>query len=491
MNNQRRNFALFLGPILFLLTLYGLNLKGLEREGVVVLASTIWIAVWWIAEVIPLAATALLPIVLFPMFGVSDIKSVTAIYASPTIFLFLGGFIIAVAIEKWDLHRRIALNIISWVGSDLRMIVLGVMLAAGFMSMWISNTATSVMMTPIGIAVARQLASGLKDNVSLSKKMGKALMLGISYSCLMGGMATLVGSPTNAVMLGVVDELYGVQISFAKWLSFGLPISLGMLFLAWFYLVRFAFAIPAKGGSGIGKNEIQKQLTDLGKMSHEEKRVLMVFVSVALTWIFRTPLQKILPFLNDTIIALVGALVLFLIPSRSQKGTFLLDWKTAERIPWGILLLFAGGLALAAGFKDSGLASWIGNQLTLLEAIPYFILLLVLVFAINFLTEMTSNVATASMLMPILASLAFSINVHPYGLMVAATMAASCAFMLPVASPPNAVVFGSGYLSISGMIRAGFWMNVLSSLLVTLLVYFALPWVWGIDLGEFPQLLKE
>ena len=488
MKIHSKTIGLILGPALFVLALFYLRPEGLSEEGRIVLATTLWVGTWWISEVIPIAATALLPMVLFPLFGVLDINEVSAAYASPLIFLFMGGFMIAVTIEKWDLHRRIALTIISKVGSNLRMIILGVMLATGFLSMWISNTATAVMMMPIGVAVAQQLKSSFKDPGGLSDQIGKVLMFAIAYSCATGGLATLIGTPTNAVFMGIVDEFYDVQIGFAQWLAFGLPVSIILLLLSWYYLVNFAFDIP-KTALG-GQDVIRQQLKNLGKMTPEELRVLIVFIVVALSWIFRTFLQNFIPFLNDTIIAVIGALILFLIPSPTKKGEALLDWQTAQKIPWGILILFGGGLALAAGFKETGLAAWLGNQMTLLDTVPYFILLLVLITAVNFLTEITSNVATAAMILPVLGALALSLDVHPYGLMVAATMAASCAYMLPVATPPNAVVFASGYLSIPGMIKVGFLMNVISILLLILLVYFVLPLVWGIDLTSYPDALR-
>ncbi|MEO0733740.1 MAG: SLC13 family permease, partial [Bacteroidota bacterium] len=417
-------------------------------------------------------------------------------------------------------HRRIALNIIAAVGTNLRYIILGFMLASGFLSMWISNTATAVMMMPIGLAVARQLGPGLDRSVMNPNDFGRALMLAIAYGCSIGGMATIIGTPTNVVFTGVVDELYGVQIGFAEWMLFGLPVALGLLAVAWYYLVNFAYGLPRQSEVTGGRTEIARQLDALGPMSVEEKRTLVIFVLVALGWILRSfVIAPYVPGISDAGIGLIGVLLLFLLPAgkggaaagaeerpsstdpdgfvhdRANTGQpsrdRLLDWQTAEGIPWGILLLFGGGLALAAGFRESGLATWIGEQLTLLQAVPFLVLLLILIAVVNFLTEITSNVATAAMLLPILAALSVTIGVHPYGLMVAATVAASCAFMLPVATPPNAVVFGSGYLTIPGMIRVGICLNVLSILLLTLLVYFLLPLAWGIDLTAFPAELGQ
>ncbi|MDX1408742.1 MAG: DASS family sodium-coupled anion symporter, partial [Saprospiraceae bacterium] len=351
------------------------------------------------------------------------------------------------------------------------------MLATALLSMWISNTATAVMMLPIGMAVVTHLAGDSAQKAQI----GKILMLAIAYAASIGGVATLIGTPTNLVLAGVIEELYGKEISFTEWFVFGLPISIVLLTICWIYLTRVAGKLGVSSIPG-GRAEIRRQLHALGKLTYEERIVGIVFAATALCWILRSfVLNQWLPGLNDTIIAIAGASILFFLPSR-QKSQMLLDWEAAVRIPWGIILLFGGGLALAAGFQTTGLAEWIGSQLTLLEGVHLVILILVLIAAVNFLTEITSNVATASMILPILASLALAINVHPYGLMVAATVAASCAFMLPVATPPNAVVFGSGYLRIPDMVRTGIWMNLISIVLLTLAVYLLLPEIWQIDL---------
>lgn len=502
MRITRQIIGLLLGPLFFCLILVLVRTPDLSDAARAVLATTAWVATWWILEVIPIAATSLLPLILFPLTGAMTYKATAPGYADAMVFLYLAGFMLAVSIERWNLHRRIALTIIRAVGTDLRRIILGFMLATGFLSMWISNTATAVMMLPIGIAVAKQLTAGLDRSLLDPDDLGRALMLSIAYSASIGGISTIIGTPTNVILMGVIDEVYGVRIGFGEWMLFGLPISLGLLFFCWYYLVNFAFRLPARGGVAGGKAEIDRQLADLGPMTTPERRVLMVFVLVAAAWIGRSfLLQPLFPSINDTIIGLIGVLLMFLIPAgvpsvssedktTQAKTTYLLNWETAEDIPWGILLLFGGGLALAAGFRETGLAEWIGGQLSLLAAVPYLVLLLVLIAAVNFLTEITSNVATASMLLPILSALALSIGVHPYGLMVAATVAASCAFMLPVATPPNAVVFGSGYLTIPGMIRVGIWLNVISIVVLTLLVYFLLPAAWGIDLSIYPSELR-
>lgn len=317
-------------------------------------------------------------------------------------------------------------------------------------------------------------------------KIGKALLLGVAYSASIGGLATLIGTPTNIILASIVKEIYQYEITFNQWMLFGLPISILLLFLTWYYLTYFAYKFDKNQSILAGKQEIDKQLQAIGPMTVEEKRVGIVFGLVSLAWITRTAyLQKLLPGLDDTIIALSGVLLLFLIPSSTPK-TKLLDWKTAEKIPWGILLLFGGGLSLAEGFSATRLAEWIGNQFVFLDFIAFGLFLLIIIISVNFLTEITSNMATASMLLPILAAISYSMDVHPFSLMVGATMASSCAFMLPVATPPNAVVFGSGYLEMKDMIKAGFWLNIISIIIITVTTRYYLPNIWNIDLLKYP-----
>ncbi|MEZ5041463.1 MAG: DASS family sodium-coupled anion symporter [Saprospiraceae bacterium] len=484
-----KNIGLLGGPLSFVMILLFVHPQGMKPEAIAVLASTLWIAIWWITEAIPIAVTSLLPIALFPLTGALGLSDTTSSFGHKYIFLYIGGFILAIAIERWNLHKRIALGIINFIGTNVTSIILGFMVATAFLSMWISNTATAVMMLPIGMAIVAQLQDNPDTNENENLIFGKALMLAIAYSASIGGMATLIGTPPNLVLAGVVQDTYGIEITFSKWIIYGLPVSILLLIVCWQYLVRFAFSFKQKSFPG-GKEEIKKQLKGLGKISFEEKMVLGVFIFTAFAWITRSfLLQRFIPNLDDTIIAIVSAIALFLLPT-SKPSKKILNWEEAVKLPWGILLLFGGGLALAEGFKSSGLAEWIGNQMTLLQGVTIILLVLVLVAAVNFLTEITSNLATTSMLLPILAPMALTIDVHPFILMVAATTAASCAFMLPVATPPNAVVFGSGYLRIPDMVRTGIWMNVFSIIIITLLVYFLLPLFWGFDPTAFPEALK-
>ncbi|MFT5105325.1 MAG: sodium-dependent dicarboxylate transporter 2/3/5, partial [Verrucomicrobiales bacterium] len=479
------------GPLAFVAILVLVHPEGLSPAGRAVLASTAWIAIWWVTEAIPIAATALLPIVLFPLTGAVELAPTTAQYGHRYIFLYIGGFLLAIGIEKWGLHQRIALNIIRLIGTHVTSIILGFMVATAAMSMWISNTATTVMMLPIGMAIVTQLRNNPNTDAKENAIFGRALMLAIAYSASIGGMATLIGTPPNLVLAGAVYERFGVEISFGQWMMFGLPISLILLGLCWLYLTRVAFRFEQKSFPG-GRDEICKQLAALQGMGREERCLLVVFALTVMAWISRSFLQEQfgwLPNLDDTIIAMVAGLVLFLLPGRpgdDGERRALLEWEDTKKLPWGIVLLFGGGMALAKGFDTSGLAKWIGSEAQLPAQVPLILTVLLLIAAVNFLTEITSNVATTSMLLPILASMALAMDVHPFLLMVAATVAASCAFMLPVATPPNAVVFGSGYLRIPDMVRAGIWMNLISIVLLTLFVYFVLPVLWRLDIGQFP-----
>ncbi|WP_170006454.1 SLC13 family permease [Bacillus fonticola] len=486
--STRQLTGLWLGPVLFLAILLFLRPEDLSPEAVGVLASTAWIATWWITEAIPIPATSLLPIVLFPLTGAMT-DGVTSAYGDPNIFLFMGGFVIAIAMEKWNLHKRIALNIILVVGTSTSRLVLGFMVATGFLSLWISNTATAMMMMPIALAVIAHVSSSLKVE-GTQTNFGKALMLAVAYSASIGGLGTLIGTPPNAILASTVNELYGIEISFATWMLFGVPIAVILLAFTWFYLVRVAFPLKIKELPG-GKGVILDQRKQLGAMSYEEKWVMFVFVAAAFSWITRSFfLNNFLPTLNDTIIAITFAVLLFLLPSRAAADGRIVNWDDAKKLPWGILLLFGGGLAIAAGFRDTGLAVWIGDQLTGLAAVPFIFIIAAVTFLVLFLTEITSNTATGTMMMPIMASLALAIDVHPYTLMVAAGVAASCAFMLPVATPPNAIVFGSGYIEIQDMVKAGFWINIVSALVITVMVYFLLGAVWGIDISVFPEAFR-
>lgn len=473
---KTKNIGLILGPALFVLVQFILPIDGLSAEGKAVLATTLWVGIWWMTEAIPIEATSLLPIILFPITGALGMKATTAPYANPLIFLFLGGFMIALAIEKWNLHKRIALNIIVFIGTEPSKIILGFMVATGFLSMWISNTATTLMMIPIGISVVSHVAE--------KEKFAKALMLSIAYSASIGGMATLIGTPPNIVFAGIVRDTFQVEVDFVDWMMLALPFSILLIGISWYVIAKVVYPIKSLDNSGI--DEIKLKLSELGKISTEEKRVLIVFTLTAIAWISRSfILNKFIPGINDTMIGMAGGLSLFLLPS-SNQGERLIDWNIMKKVPWGILILFGGGLSIANGFVNTDLSQWIGLQFNYLNGLELIILIIAVVAMVNFLTEITSNIATASMILPILAALAISIDIHPYSLMVGAILAASCAFMLPVATAPNAIVFGSGYIKMKDMIRTGIWLNIISIVLISIFVYWIMPLFWNIELTELP-----
>jgi sodium-dependent dicarboxylate transporter 2/3/5 len=426
---------------------------------------------------------------------IMKIDEVGAAYGDPVIFLFISCFMLATAIERWQLHRRIALNIIKMVGTKPTSIILGFMLATGFLSMWLSNTATTIMMLPIGLSLIKELdPSGKSENSNFTV----ALLLGIAYASSIGGIATLIGTPTNIIFAGAVAKNLNQEISFFSWMLFAFPPTLILLLASWFYLVKFGFKIKDKQTVDSEENktsvQINQYIKELGKISFEELCVASIFGLAVLFWILRAFfLKSIIP--NDAIIAIVAMTILFIIPAKNKpqkdpdlidKGLddkddspkTILDWDTAVQIPWSVIFLFGGGLALALAFESSGLAKWIGESLEQLQFLPFFVILLLVVAAVNFLTEITSNVATVSMVLPVLIAMSKTLNVDPYYLMIGATCAASCAFMLPVATAPNAIVYGTGKVKVIQMIKAGFALNIISIIIYTVFVYYLTPLIW-------------
>mgnify|MGYP003969974747 CR=1 FL=1 len=486
---KRQIIGLFLGPLVFLLLLLLPTAESMSPSAAKVAAITALMTVWWITEAIPIPITALLPIALFPLLGIMKPAQATAPYANHLIYLFLGGFFIAVTIEKWNLHKRIALHTIKLVGTSPDRIVMGFMLATAFLSMWISNTATTMMMLPIGIAVVGQASNMLAKNpipgsnpLVGNQPFGTALMLGIAYSASIGGVASLIGTPPNAILAGVYENMYGQSIDFSTWLKFGVPLSSIMLIGTWLYLTKIAYPSKIKNLPS-SKELIQHEIKLLGPMSKEEFRVLLVFIFVASAWILRGIIKiEAFAMVKDSTIAIFGACLLFLIPSNFKKGEFLLDWRTALKVPWDVIILFGGGFAIATGFSESGLTQWIASQLALLKGMPILLMIGIISFFVIFLTEVTSNTASASLLIPIMGALAQATNTHPLGLMISTAVAASFAFMLPVATPPNAIVYGSHCVTIPQMAKAGFWVNIAGGIILTLFVIYVLPLVWGIEL---------
>ncbi len=472
---MRQIVGLIAGPLLFLVILVQPVPEGMSVEASRVAAVALLMACFWMAETVPIPATAMLPIFLFPLLGVMPASEVTLSYGNQILFLFMGGFLIAVAMQKWNLHRRIALTVIDKVGSSPNRLVLGFMLATALLSMWISNTATCVMMTPVAIAVVEQTRME-NNNTSGNYNFGTALMLGIAYSSSAGGVSTLVGTPPNAILIGIIDTLYGYQISFVDWMKLGMPVSICMLTIVWVVLTKIMYPMnDADSDSDHARDHIRQELAEMGPMSGEEKKVASLFFMVALCWILRglfTP--EWLSFVSDPAIAMCGAFLLFIIPADKKQGGFILDWDTAKTIPWDIIILMGGGFALAAGFSGSGLTEWLANQLTILQGVHFFVLIIVVVLFVTFLTEMTSNAATATLFIPVMGALAISMDLHPFALMVPAALGASMAFMLPVATPPNAIVFASRQITIAQMARTGFVLNLLGGLVIASLSYMLL-----------------
>ncbi|GAB3675474.1 SLC13 family permease [Halopiger thermotolerans] len=492
---RRQQIGFVLGPALFALIFLSPTPAGLSPEGKAVAAVTAWVAAWWMSEAIPIPATSLLPIVMFPLTGALPAAETTPSYAHPLIFLFMGGFFLAMAMQRWGLHRRIALRTIKTVGTEPSRLILGFMLATAFLSMWVSNSATVMMMTPIALAVIYQTADLVEEadlDVDTSEgnfSFGVALMLCIAYGASVGGVSTLIGTPPNVLFAGQASALFGQSVSFAEWMLYGVPISIVGLVAVYVYVTRAVS--PQFSELPAGADTIDRELERLGPMVRQEKLVAVVFVGMATAWIGSSLLDPLLgiapPEDADTIVAIGGAMVLFTLPTTADgERTFLLDWTNAVDIPWGVILLFGGGLAIANAFGETGLAAWIGEQLQLLEGVSMVVILLAVVTMTIFLTEVTSNTATTAMLMPILAGVAVGIGVHPFGLMIAGATAASFAFMLPVATPPNAIVFGSGYITLPQMARVGVGLNVIGIVLITLVALGWLPLAWGIDLGTLP-----
>ncbi|MQY79056.1 MAG: DASS family sodium-coupled anion symporter [Bacteroidetes bacterium] len=491
-----KKLGLITGPVASLLLLVFYDLAP-ENPLVTYTASVaLLMAVWWITEAVPLAVTALIPVALFPLFGIMNGKEVSSLYFNHVIFLFLGGFMVALAMQKWNLHKRIALVTLMIFGVKPRRILLGFMISTAFLSMWISNTATAMMMLPIALSVIISLEEILGQNVVRKYSIG--LFLGIAYSASIGGIATLVGTPPNPIFTQILVITFpgAPEISFSKWFFFALPISIIFLFITWSVLSLFFCKVKFR----LSREVFSQQYKQLGKMLYEEKVVLAVFIFLALLWLTRSDLKigeftlpgwsGIFPYpkyINDGTVAISFALLLFIIPAKRKPR--IMNWETTKQLPWGIVLLFGGGFALAGGFKESGLSEWFGNQLIGLGEFSPTFLIGSICFMITFLTELTSNTATVEMVLPILASLSIAIVKNPLLLMVPATLASSFAFMMPVATPPNAIIFGTGRIRIIDMVKAGFFLNLIGVLILTIGILI-LGFLLEIDPGQMPDWAK-
>ncbi len=449
---------------------------GLPAAGWRTAAVAVLMAVWWVTEPIPIPATALLPLALFPVLGIGSIGDAATPFANPLIYLFLGGFLLAQAMQDVGLPKRIALESVRLFGTRPGSVIAGIMGASAFLSMWVSNTATALMMLPLGMSLI-ELLPGDGENQD-RRRFGTALMLGIAYSCSIGGMATLIGTPPNAFLAGFMLETYGVSIGFAQWMLLGVPLVLVGLPLTWLILTRIVFPVP-RGEIPGGRSLIEERRAGLGPLRRAEKRVAVVLGLTALAWITRPLVQDSIPGLSDAGISIGAAIVLFLLPAGEPDGRRLLTWQQAEAIPWGVLVLVGGGLSLAAAIGSTGLGDWLGGRMESIASWPLLLLLATVVAFVILLTELTSNTATAATFLPVLGALALVIGQDPLILAVPAALAASGAFMLPVATPPNAIVYGSGAVQVSDMVRAGVWINLLFTVLITLAARFLLPLVFG------------
>ena len=474
---KKRGF--WVGLATFFFILFSPNPESLSSVGWAVAAVTLLMAIWWATEAVPVAVTALLPLACFPMLGVTDFKTAALPYANPNIYLFMGGFILALGIESSGLHKRLALKMLIAVGNSGAKLIGGFMLVSAIISMWVMNTSTTLMLLPIGLAVCASVAETIPNFSQRDRRNFEiSLLLGIAYAASIGGMSTLVGTAPNIIFVGFMQEAYGLEISFPDWMKLGVPIATFMLFSSWYAITKIVYPVNFIA-SVETKLQLQNMLNDLGPLSKDEKKVLTIFSLAASAWMFRTLLDNFVPFsgLTDAGIAIIAALSFFFIPSENQK-TDLLTWEQANKLPWGLLVLFGGGLSLAASIGSSGLGGWIGQGLTVLENVPSIILILAVATMIIFLTEITSNVATTSTFLPVVGAVAVALGIAPISLTIPVVLAASCAFMLPVATPPNAIVFGSGKLTIPDMIRAGFALNIIGIFLVTLFAFYLAPMIF-------------
>lgn len=491
---RAKKIGLVAGPVLFALVLLAPTPEGLGRPGQAVLATALWMAAWWITEAIPLGVTSLLPLVALPVLDVLGPAEVARSYADPAVFLFMGGFILAQAFQRWGLHERVAYGILSRVGASPRRLVLAFMVVTAGLSMWVSNTATAVMMLPIGVAVAGKAGSaGRAGGSSWRYGLRTVLMLGIAYAASIGGLATLVGTPPNLIFAGQVGRLVpgAPEISFLRWMLLGVPLAAVYLAAAWAYLAYVVLSPDAAQGAVEGSEKLEAQEAALGPMGRPQWAVAIVFVVTVLAWIFRADLAlgavtipgwatQLGLDVHDGTVAMVAAIVLFLIPVDLEEGEFVMDWETAVGIPWEVLILFGGGFALAAGFTSTGVAAWLATRLTGLAGLPLPLLILTVCVVVIVGSEIASNTALTALMLPVLAASADGLGLDPLWVMVPATLAASTGFMLPVATPPNAVAFASGYVTAPEMARVGFVLDLMGAVFVTIASLTLMPLVFGL-----------
>lgn len=476
--NKRRIIGFVVGPAIAGLMLFLGKPAGFDPLAWRVAALTVLMATWWVTEALPIPVTALLPAICLPLLGVSTPEEAAAPYANPMVMLFLGGFLIATAVQRWGLHKRIALLILRFAGGRDDFLVAGFMLATALLSMWVSNTATAAMMLPIGLSVIALVESSTGES---SRRLTLALLLGIAFGANIGGLGTLIGTPPNAFLAAYMGERYDFQVGFGQWMAIGLPVSLTMLVFAWLMLTRVSFPLPRQPIAGIS-GLIDHERRRIGRMKPSERRVALIFALTAMAWIFRPVIEGMLPSwitISDAGIALMGAMAMFLVPAEGLKLRFLLDWEDTRGLPWGVLVLVGGGLSLGVAIEGSGLAGYVAGLLGGLEAWPIPSLVLIIAALAALMSHVTSNTATAATLLPLATSLALQIDVHPMLFAVPVAMASSAAFMLPVATPPNAIIFGSEKITVPDMVRSGVGLTIGGALLATFAAYFIAPWLFG------------
>ena len=472
-----KKLGLILGPILFLI-INNLPFELVSEKGDAVIAVAVWMVIWWITEAVSISVTALLPLLLFPILKIMDIGDVGANYGSPIIFLFFGGFVLALALEKVNLHKRIALNIIKLTGTTPSKVVLGFMIATASLSMWISNTATTVVMLPIAMSVIGLLVNDADGFTKSDRNFALSVMLGIAFSANAGGIATVIGTPPNSVMIGLLENEYNIEISFLKWMVIGVPFSTVMIWISYLVLTKLMFPNKQLQFTA-SRNVINEELQKLGPMSGKEKMVLAIFGVTVFLWIFRTVINGILPELklNDTIISMIAAIAMFSIPYNLKKGDFIINWKDTRNLAWGILILFGGGLALAKGMSVSGIVDMVSGAIASSD-ISVLLTAVLLITLMLFMTELMSNVALVAVLAPVVAGIAIGLEIPILYLLIPVTIASSCAFMLPMATPPNAIVFASGYVKVSEMARVGVILNFIAIALLILMFQFVIPMIF-------------
>ncbi|MCM4174092.1 anion transporter [Arenibacter sp. TNZ] len=469
-----KKLGLILGPLLFFILL-NLPISLVSEKGDAVIAVAVWMVIWWITEAVSISVAALLPLILFPLLKIMPISEVGANYGSPIIFLFFGGFVMALALEKVNLHKRIALNIIKITGTTPNKVILGFMIATAALSMWISNTASTVVMLPIAMSVIGLLVNDADGFTKDDRNFALNVMLGIAFSANAGGIATVIGTPPNSILIGLLENEYNIEISFLKWMVIGLPFSIIMVTISYLVLVKWLFPNKQLKFTG-SKQIIQEELKKLGPTTKKEKMVLVIFGITVFLWIFRTLINGIFPTLglSDTIISMMAAIALFAIPFNLKKGEFIIGWNDTEKLAWGILILFGGGLALAEGMSTSGIVDVVANTIST-SNISIFFTVALLITLMLFMTELMSNVALVAVLAPVVAGIAIGLDIPILYLLIPVTIASSCAFMLPMATPPNAIVFASGYIKVYQMARVGIILNLISVVLLILLFQFVIP----------------